>query len=88
MLRSPAEEPTILWECSSNYDETVIEAHLKDLYVMFSITLDPTQYGFCGLRKRKFGVCLLRELVTAKFGNLGRALSLFRRERRGLSCSA
>ena len=70
-----------MWECRKNYDPKVMREHLEDMYCCMDVPINATQVGFCANRPRRYGLCLLKSVVMAKFGSLDNVIRLFHRER-------
>ena len=74
------EEPVVTYECSSNYDPSVMDKVLSDLYIQFSTALNSSQFGMIGPRPRRYGILLLRSDVQANFSSLKNVIPMFFRD--------
>lgn len=74
------EEPVIVYECSANYDPTVMDQMMSDLYIQYTTTLNSDQFGMVGPRPRRYGILLLKTDVQANFSSLKNVLPMFFRD--------
>ena len=67
-----------------------MESFLGDLYIIWQVRLNSSDFAAVANRRRMYGICLLREEALGRFGSLDNVIPLFFRTRESfgaLACS-